>query len=257
MKNEKKLPPYAIESVSNALRLLTLLREKGSLRVIDGSKELDVARSTAHRLLATLAHEGYVQQARNSREYEPGPALMELGFTSAGFRELRDVARPIMERLCSERQETVHIAVWERHNIRFLESVECQRPLRVAGRRGELLPSFASAAGRIFLAEVSDDELDEILSRRPAQLTSSTLSDKTSIQERLADIRRTGYALNIEETLEGLHAVATPLRGANGELVAALTISAPSSRGGLTRLREHAKHLCDASSEIGALLAAR
>lgn len=152
MRNKSELPPYAIESVSNALRLLSLVRQQDVLRVTDASKEIGVARSTAHRLLMTLAHEGFVQQERNSRAYRPGPALLEFTFSSGGIQELRQAARPLMEELSAALDETVQLLVLEGRSGRFIESVECNRAVRVTGRTGALLPAHATAGGKALLS---------------------------------------------------------------------------------------------------------
>src|SRR4051812_15158707 len=101
-------PSYPIASVGNALTLVRMVGERGRIRVSEASTELGVVRSTAHRLLAMLQYHGFVEQDPETKEYVPGPVLMEVGL--AAFREIdiRGAMRPLLESLASEFQETVH-----------------------------------------------------------------------------------------------------------------------------------------------------
>ncbi|MFI7481465.1 IclR family transcriptional regulator [Kocuria sp. M1R5S2] len=254
MQNKPELPPYAVESVSNALRLLLMLRDRDSLRVTDAAAELGVARSTAHRLLMTLAHEGFVQQERNSRAYRPGPALLEFALSSAGIPQLRQVAHPLMETLGAALEETVNLMVLESPSVRFVESVECDRPVRVSGRRGALLPVHATAGGKVLLAAAGPEEARSLIDAGLPRLTERTTTSARGLHEELADVRRSGYALNLGESLDGLHAAAVPVPDAAGRTVAALAVSVPADRGGVSRLRGHVRALRETAERIGGLL---
>lgn len=254
MQNKSELPPYAIESVSNALRLLSLFRQQDVLRVTDASKELGVARSTAHRLLMTLAHEGFVQQERNSRAYRPGPALLEFTFFSGGVQELRQAARPLMEELSSALDETVQLLVLEGRSARFVESVECNRAVRVTGRTGALLPAHATAGGKALLAAMAPQEVRTLFAAGLPRLTEQTNTNATTFLEELGDIARLGYSLNLGESLDGLHAVAVPIPDPAGRVVASLAVSVPADRGGASRLRQYAAALDETATKIGQLL---
>src|SRR3954463_615537 len=102
-------PQYPIESVDNALRVLLLLGERPSLRLTDVSQYLGVASSTAHRLLAMLQFRGYVRQDAATRSYVPGPTLDSLAFSLLRRLDVRNRARPVLERLNRELGETVHL----------------------------------------------------------------------------------------------------------------------------------------------------
>lgn len=251
MQNKSKLPHYAIESVNNALRLLLLFHDREALRVTDASAELGVARSTAHRLLMTLAHQGFVQQERNSRSYRAGPALMEFSFWSAGLSEIRDAARPYMVELSRELEETMNLIILEGDNIRFLDSVECDRAVRVTGRTGRLLPVHATAGGKVLLAALSSEDAPSLSTLSLKRMTSSTITSRTAFHEELEDVRRLGYAINRGESLDGLHAAAVGIVDNSGRSIAALAVSVPADRGGTTRLRKLVPALRQAAIDIG------
>ena len=250
MQNKSELPPYAIESVSNALRLLLLFRHQDVLRVTDAGKELGVARSTAHRLLMTLAHEGFVQQERNSRAYRPGPALLEFTFSSGGIKELRQVARPVMEDLSAALNETVQLLVLEGRSARFIESIECNRAVRVTGRTGALLPAHATAGGKALLAAMEPQEVRSLFEAGLPRLTEQTNTNVVTFMEELGDVAGQGYSLNLGESLDGLHAAAVPITSPAGRVIASLAVSVPSDRGGVSRLRQHSTALEEAAIKI-------
>jgi DNA-binding IclR family transcriptional regulator len=257
VQNSPPLPPYAIESVDNALRLLLLFRKTDVIRVTDAADALGVARSTAHRLLLTLANQGFVQQERNSRSYRAGPSLMEFGFWTASLPEIRTAARPHLEALAQELEETTNLLVLEGDGARFVDSVESIRTVRVSGRTGTLLPAFATAGGKALLAALADADARALLSGRLRRMTSVTITNRNELFEELSDIRRLGYAINRGESLDGLHAVAVCIRDANGFAVAALAASVPADRGNIKRLRGFVPSLRASALEIGNALQRR
>src|SRR3954451_25066337 len=147
-------------SVDNALRLLQLVGERQALRVAEAADLLDVARSTAHRLLAALRRRGFVAQDRPNGAYRPGPALYEIGLAAVSRIDIRRVARPVLERLCETTQETVSLAVLEGTTVRFIDCAESPRSVRVGNRTGVVRPAHASAVGKAIMAGLSEEELD-------------------------------------------------------------------------------------------------
>ena len=99
---EPKAPAYPISSVDNALRLLLLFREQETVRLTEACEYLNVAHSTAHRLLAMLIHHGFVRQDPRSRAYRPGPMLVEIGLAVVQKMDIRSQVRPLLQRLNRE-----------------------------------------------------------------------------------------------------------------------------------------------------------
>jgi IclR family transcriptional regulator, acetate operon repressor len=196
-------PTYPISSVDNALRLLQLFREQQSVRLTDACAYLDVAHSTAHRLLAMLVHHGFVRQDPTTRAYLPGPTLVEIGLAVVQKMDIRLQVRPILEKLAAEFEETVHLVVLEGTHVRYLDAVESERALRVVARTGNLLPAHCTSAGKALLAELSPARLHELYpqARLPTQ-TSHSLATMRSLEAALADIREQGYATHYEESEE-------------------------------------------------------
>jgi IclR family transcriptional regulator, acetate operon repressor len=224
-------PTYPISSVDNALRLLLMFRDRKRLRVSDAASSLNVASSTAHRLLAMLVHYDFVRQESDLRVYVPGPALLEMGLAAVRNLDIRTLARPILADLAARVDETVHIAQLEGGKIRYLAGVEGSRPLRVADRTGQLMPAHDTATGKALLAELTPSQLDELI----PTVSSPQLEDGLTTQERadldadLAQVRARGYAVNLRRA-EDILSVAVVVRDRRDVAVAAINASAPAKR---------------------------
>jgi DNA-binding IclR family transcriptional regulator len=226
----KNKPPYAVESVDNALRILQMLRDSGQVRVSDVAAELGIARSTAHRLLAMLVYRDFAVQAED-RSYRPGPAIAAEPLRGAPAQRLRQVMRPHMEALCDQVAETINLVVRLGTQTRFLHTVESARVLRVGDRQGTILPAWKTSGGKVLLAELPDAQLTALLrgagGRPPDGMTAA---ERRSLVNQLRRVRDQGYAENIEESESGVCAIGVCVRDRLGDPVAALSVSAPSVR---------------------------
>ena len=224
--------PASATSVDNALRLLQLVGERPALRVAEAAAVLGVARSTAHRLLTALRRRGFVIQDRPNGAYRPGPALQEIGLAAVNRIDIRRVARPVLEQLREETQETVSLALLEGTDVRFVDGVESLRSVRVGNRTGVVRPAHAAAVGKAILARLSERELARLYpdDRLPGSATGLATTDLGALRAELAEVRAQGYAVNWEETTEGVCAVAVALRDTVGQPLAGLGIAAPTSR---------------------------
>lgn len=232
MQNERS---YLIESVDNALLLLLLLRERGQVRVAEAAEYLEVARSTAHRLLAGLRHRGFVVQDTH-HVYRPGPVFGSLGLTAG--RDLRLIAYPRLRELHGEVDETVHLMVLEGNGVRFIDGIESTQALRVGTRVGVLLPAHCTSGGLVLLAELPAGELDALYPRGLPAAPGNAISTLPELHRRLAAVRRGGYAVNQGESERGIVAVGTCVRDSTGRALAGLAVAMPAARGPASRLPE-------------------
>lgn len=228
-------PAYLIESVDHALHVLQLVTSEKRIRVTDVAQRLGVAKSTAHRLLMTLAWRGFVTQERDGKGYRAGRMLYEIGFGAAESVELRRVARRHMETLAAQCHETVNLIILEGGSCRFIDGVEGGYQLRIGLRTGNLLPAYASSGGKALLADLDPDEVAALYSGQLGGLTEKTLSSLSELKHELERVRMEGYALNVEESEEGVGAISAPIIGPHGSAVAALAIALPVLR--MTRQR--------------------
>jgi DNA-binding IclR family transcriptional regulator len=247
-------PAYTIESVDNALRVLLMLRSRVELRVTDVSDELGVARSTAHRLLGTLVHHGFVRQELRGHGYRAGPVLVEIALASSGQSDIRPVARPHIARLAAALHETVSILSLEGDHVRFLDGVESDQPVRVTARTGALMPAHSTSAGKVLLAELPPSHLRSLYPDGPERVTDRTITDLAALEEELTAVRREGYATNIGENEAGLSALAVPIRDGTGIVRAALIVSMPAARLSPVQIPQLVARLRDTAADIGANL---
>lgn len=226
----KNKPPYSIDSVDNALRILQTLRDSGQVRVSDVAAELGIARSTAHRLLAMLVYRDFAVQAED-RSYRPGPAIAAEPLRGEPAQRLRQAMRPHMEELCDQVAETINLVVRLGTQTRFLHTVESAQVLRVGDRQGTVLPAWKTSGGKALLAELPDVQLTALLrgaAGRPPE--GMTAAERRSLVNELRLVRDQGYAENIQESESGVCAIGLCLRDKTGDPVAALSVSAPSVR---------------------------
>ena len=251
-------PAYPITSVDNALRLLMLFRGQPRVRLSEASEHLGVALSTAHRLMAMLAYHGFVQQDQDTRVYVAGPALVEIGLAAVRQLDIRMHARPVLERLAADLGETVHVAVLERGNIRYLDAVESSHALRVAARTGSVLAATCTASGKALLAALPDGEVAALFPDDASlvTLTAKSITTRSGLLKELRAIRERGFALNREESEEGVASVAVPVPGPRSVPVAALVVSAPVSRMTDETARAIGGRVCGEAARLAALLRA-
>lgn len=225
-------PAYPIASVDNALRLLMLFRDEPRVRLSDASEHLGVAHSTAHRLMAMLAYHGFVRQEPESRAYAAGPALVEIGLAAVRQLDIRRHARPALESLAASLGETVHLAVLEGSNVRYLDAVESSRALRVAARTGSVLAANCTASGKALLAALPAQEVSALFAglKSLTALTGRSITSRSRLLAELREVRERGCAINLEESEEGVASVAVVVHGPQQVPVAALVVSAPVSR---------------------------
>lgn len=249
---------YAIEAVQKAARTLLMLRDRPSIRAIDVSTELGVARSTAHRMVSTLAQEGLLQRNSPDKTYSAGPALVELGMAVVDGADIRPVVQPVLSRLAAETGETAHYLVREGDEVVFIAVAEGTFIIRAASRVGSRLPAHTTAAGKCLLAALSADELEAMYpsDRRLTAGTHSAIHGRKRLFDELERVAVAGCAVNRAESEPGLLAVAAPIHDARGRVIGAVTISGPAERLE-PRLDETTGRLRDAVADLEMRLASR
>ncbi|MBS1695789.1 MAG: IclR family transcriptional regulator [Actinobacteria bacterium] len=241
-------PAYPIASVNNALLLLLLFREQPRVRLTDACKYLGVAHSTAHRLLAMLAHHGFVQQEPDTRAYVAGPALVEVGLAVVGSLNVREQARPVMEELNAELGETVHLGVLEGNQVRYVDAVEPDRALRVVARTGILMPAHCTSLGKSLLAQMTDQQIVELYPTSAEPFpgrTARSITTQAALMEEISGARKRGFAVNSGETEDDVGSVAVAFRDFAGR-PAAIAVAAPSSRLNSQRISRIGEMMIDA-----------
>lgn len=232
----------------NTLKLLSLLQESPTLRVVDVARSLGVAGSTAHRLLTCMKDEGYLRQPPGSRHYVAGPVMLKLARHFSDQNSLERVAHPHLERLCKELNEAVNLQVLEGTEVLCVDSVvEDRHGLQVRHIRGKRVPAVVSAAGKVLLAALKPAELEETLNMLEGRGDGDWLA---RVYAELTTVRELGYATNMGEREPGVHAVAVPISDQAGRPIAAIAVAAPSVRLPHIRIGGLITHLKTTSTAI-------
>ncbi|ADT96868.1 MULTISPECIES: IclR family transcriptional regulator [Mycolicibacterium] len=246
-----KPPQYPIESVDNALRLLLLLGERSEIRLTDASEYLRVASSTAHRLLSMLQYRGFVRQDPASKAYQPGPSLTNVAFAVHSRMDIPRTAAPILRQLVDTLQETVHVGTLDGRLVRFIAALESPSAVRVISRLGSTRPAHCTSTGKVLLAGLSDDELDQLYPDPHLEpLTEHSVRTLTELRTQLAEVRKSGFAISRQESEEGVASVAVAVPQGGSGIRLALNASAPSYRFRPSDVREACSALKDAAAEL-------
>jgi len=248
-------PLYPLASVDNALAVLQMLSRGVPVRLTDAARELGLAPSTAHRLLAMLEHRGFAQRREGSRSYLAGPALEAVARGVLSEADLSRVAQPALEALARTHHESVLLGVLEADGVRFVAGRESELPLRVGGHFGRSFVAHTSASGLILLAALSRDRLRERYpSERLIASSPMAITRRTVLERELENVRSKRYALVVETTAPGVSAVAVPVTDAAGSTIAAVTLIAPTSRLSAAELRACVAPLRRTAAQVSAAL---
>jgi DNA-binding IclR family transcriptional regulator len=246
------VPQYPIESVDKALKLLLLLGEQPEIRLSEATRYLGVASSTAHRLLAMLAYRGFVRQDPVSKAYLPGPALTSVAFAIFGRIDIARTVTPILRSLSEDLRETVHVGMLDGAAVRFVAAVEGPSAVRVASRLGRTMPAHCTSTGKAMLARLPQAELHQLLREENLErITDRSIGSRAALEAELSRVREQGYAVNREESEEGVASVAVPIPTRAPGLRLALNAAAPRHRLRRSRVTTVAAALVEAAKEIG------
>ncbi len=229
---KKDKAEYIIQAVSHALDLLEQFHgDVDELGVTELSKRLKLHKNNVFRLLATLESRGYIEQNRATENYRLGLKSLELGQTFIKQMGLLRQAKPILEKLVSLCNETTYVAIFKEGYIVYLDVVETDLTVRVVSRVGSRLPSYCTAAGKVHLAFMSDEEVDSLLPIGDLKsYTPMTIVDREALKQELHKTAEQGFAIDNEELDLGVRCVAAPIRDYTRRIVGAVSISGPSMR---------------------------
>ncbi|MFB3818252.1 MAG: IclR family transcriptional regulator [Candidatus Methylomirabilales bacterium] len=250
--------PAPVRAVDHCLQLIeALARTRESRGVTELSAELDLAKSTIHKLLRTLLRRSYVVQEAGSGRYRLGLKFLELGAVVMGGLSIREVAQPHLQALMEATRETVHLGMLEGHEVVYADKIESPLTIRMYSRVGRRSPLHCTALGKALLAYQPEQELRRILSAGLRRYTRRTITAGARLRAELQRIREEGYALDNEEFEAGLRCVAAPIRDHTQAVVASLGIAGPAARLGPARLPTLTKHVKEAADAVSAALGSR
>ena len=219
-----------VRSVDRAVSILDALAQGESRTGAEIARELRVHRSTALRLLGTLERHGLVERDQRTARYRLGRRLPQLASVVTGEFDLRYLARPVCERLAAAVGETATLDVLVGDVIVPIEQATASTSVVSVNWLGRRTPVHCTASGKAITAFGPESVRERLLSLPLERVTPHTISGRAALEAQLEEARQTGVARTHEELEVGLDAIAAPVFGVDGEVVAALDVSGPSHR---------------------------
>ena len=189
------------------------------------AQETGLAKSTVHRLLASLVSLGYAAQEPETGRYRLTLKMFELSSGIVNSMEIMDVAKAHLERLSQRTGEAVHLVIRDAQDIVYIYKTE-SGPMRMSSRVGLRSPLYCTGVGKAILATLPPEEVEDVWNHSSLKkLTSRTVVDLTEMQDQLAEVRANGYAIDDEENEMGVRCVAVAIPGPDGRAESAFSIS--------------------------------
>ena len=206
--------PAGTQAIDRAATLLVrLLESEGPATLNELADAADLPKSTASRLVSALERHGLVHQSGQRGKLEPGPAIMRFAHRGAVERNLVELAEPSLAALSESSGETINIAVPTPYGVDHLAQVDARHYLGAGQWVGRRVDYHCTANGKVFLA-----------------FGAAESADAKRLARELARVREDEFATAVDELEPGLTAMAAPVRGPTGDVIAALSVSGPTMR---------------------------
>jgi DNA-binding IclR family transcriptional regulator len=242
---------YKAPTVKKAFQILDLIAASDhGLKISDLSKTLNISKSTVHGITMALEEIGAVQRDVPTKRYTPGLTLFELGRAAYARIDLKLLARPLMEDLMLKTRESVFLGVKNGDHVTIVDIVESMQDLKITSPIGTTIPLMAGAIGKVFLSSMTDEQaLAYMCSKELACYTENTITDQERFVQEIRSVRNTGYAFDNEEYIQGVRAVASPIRS-NGHLTAAIWVVGFTPSMDQDKMKAVAKQITRTAQEI-------
>jgi DNA-binding IclR family transcriptional regulator len=226
--------------------LVRVLESEQPVALTELASASGIPKSTASRLLSALERQGLVEQDGQRGRLRPGPAILRVAERSLLERNIVELARASLDTLRETSGETINLAVPAPHGVEHVAQVESRRFLGAGQWLGRTVDFHCTANGKVFMAFGR-----ATMPARPlAAPTSQTITDPAQLRRELEKVRREDFAEAIDELEIGLAAIAAPVRGAGGQVVAALSITGPTVRMTAERIAELKPILIDEAQTL-------
>ncbi|PWK84673.1 IclR family transcriptional regulator [Lentzea atacamensis] len=242
-----------VQSVDRAISVLELLAQ-GEAGITEIAGELGVHKSTVSRLVSVLEARGLVEQLGERGKYAIGFGVVRLAGAATGRMDLTKLGQPVCQTLADEFGETVNIAVHDAGVAINITQARGSAAVSAVNWIGQRTPLHATSSGKVLLAYLPVEERKRLASLPLDSYTENTVVDPERLLAELETVASQGYAACFEELELGLHAVAVPVRGHRGEVVAAMSASGPSYRLSRQRVEDIVPAMVSAAADLSAQL---
>jgi IclR family transcriptional regulator, pca regulon regulatory protein len=238
-----------VQSLERGLLVIRAFsRERPSLTLTEIADRTNLTRAAARRFLITLRDLGYVNS--DGRLFSLSPRVLELGYSYLSSLPVWEIARPHLERLADLVRETTSASVLDGTDIVFVARVETKRIMSMTLGVGSRLPAWATAMGRVLLADLSPERIDDYFRQvRLEPLSERTITDEQELRGVLSEAKANGWTLVDQEVEEGVRSLAVPIRSSTGRAQAALTVCSHAFRVSVDRILDEFLPLLLSTSE--------
>lgn len=226
-----------VQSLERGLAIMRVFNgERPSMTVSEIAHEVGLTRAAVRRFLLTLGELGYIRGTNN--RFELTPQVLELGYHYLSALSFPDVALPRLEQLVTDTGEASEGSILDRGDIVYVVRVPGPALMTISVTIGARRPAYATAMGRVLLANLPPDELEEYLHNHElVPLLPRTITEVAKFRAELEHVRAHGYALVDQELEEGLVAIAVPVRDRKGQVRAAINLSTHVGRKSVKDMR--------------------
>lgn len=242
---------YRIAVVDRTLDVLEALADaRGPAGVSEIARSIGATKSAVFRILVNLERRGYVLRDPASGKYQLGGRLVQLGHQALATFDIRTRARPVLEELHLRFNETVNLGIPVNGRVLYVDMIESEHGLRMAARIGATDDMHSTALGKAILSFLPEAEREQVLRGPLARRTERTITNPEALRRELAQIRESGTAEDGGENEPGARCFGAPIFNHAGDVVAAVSISAPERRLDAARAREVTQAVRAAAAEI-------
>jgi len=222
---------YSAPSVKKAFKILQTIADSSTgLGVSELAKKLRIGKSTVHGITSALEEMGVLVRDPLHKKYNLGYTLLELRKKAHGKMALRDMAKIPMEKLMEKIGETVFLGILNGDHVTILEMVESHNEMKITSPPGTRLPLIAGATGKVFLAQFEEKKAKETIQKMGlGRYTSKSIVDQKKFFKEVEETKKRGYAIDDEEYMLGVKAVAAPIQTASPPQAAIWVVGFTSS----------------------------
>ena len=229
-----------MSTVGKAIDILeATLKHRDEVGLADLANLTGLNRTTVYRITSILVKRGYLYQRRKGQKYSLGIKFLQYSKITNTAVNIKEQALPHLQKLCNEISETINMAVLDGVEPVSMVIVAADRILSVVPGLVHKFPLHCTALGKVLLASIPDERIENIINIIGLDvLTDNTIIDKTKLKKEIEIIRRDGVAFDDEEYLLGIRSAAAPIKGENGNILAAISFVGPSVRISRVRMRQ-------------------
>ncbi|RMD45178.1 MAG: IclR family transcriptional regulator [Aquificota bacterium] len=222
---------YTVHNVDVAFSILFFVAKNPNTTISEIRKQVDTSIQQTEKILEVLVNRGYLNYNKKKKTYSLGIKNFEVGYSYLTHVDIRKIAKPYLQELGEKYKENIYLAIRSGYEIVYIDAYEVKRPVLVKSRVGKLLPMYASASGKIHLADMDEEELEDFFKHvKLIPFTRKTIIDKGKLEKHILDVKKNGYAIDDEEWEEEVRCLSVPVRDYTGKVAAGITLSAPSYR---------------------------